>query len=165
MGVIIITALIKTFLVGIFFGTFGTTIGGLIGVNLKSDSNKFLGFILSFASGLMMAIICFELLPEAMEIGNLVVILFGTLLGIIAMIICDTLVKEKFSNKKGMNNLLKTGLIISIGLALHNIPEGLAIGTGFQTSINLGLSLAIVIAIHDVPEGIFQSRHYCKYVR
>ena len=148
MGVIIITELIKTFLIGIFFGTFGTTIGGLIGVNLKSNSNKFLGFILSFASGLMMSIICFDLIPEAMEIANLAVILLGILLGILTMIICDTLVKEKFSDKKGMNSLL------SIGLALHNIPEGLAIGTGFQASINLGLSLAIVIAIHDVPEGV-----------
>ncbi len=154
MGVIHITEIIKTFLIGIFFGTFGTTIGGLIGVNLKSNSNKFFGFILSFASGLMMAIICFDLLPEAMEIASLAVILLGILLGIFTMIICDTRVKEKFSNKKGMNSLLRTGIIISIGLALHNIPEGLAIGTGFQASINLGLSLAIVIAIHDVPEGI-----------
>lgn len=154
MGVIIITELIKTFLIGIFFGTFGTTIGGLIGVNLKSNSNKFLGFILSFASGLMMSIICFDLIPEAMEIANLAVILLGILLGILTMIICDTLVKEKFRDKKGMNSLLRTGIIISIGLALHNIPEGLAIGTGFQASINLGLSLAIVIAIHDVPEGV-----------
>ena len=89
-----------------------------------------------------------------MEIASLAVILLGILLGIFTMIICDTRVKEKFSNKKGMNSLLRTGIIISIGLALHNIPEGLAIGTGFQASINLGLSLAIVIAIHDVPEGI-----------
>lgn len=149
-----ITELIKTFLIGIFFGTFGTTIGGLIGVNLKSNSNKFLGFILSFAAGLMMAIICFDLLPEAMEIANLAIVLLGILLGILTMIICDTFVKEKFSERKEMNSLLRTGIIISIGLALHNIPEGLAIGTGFQASINLGLSLAIVIAIHDVPEGI-----------
>lgn len=154
MGVIVIIELIKTFLIGIFFGTFGTTIGGIIGVNLKSNSNKFLGFILSFASGLMMAIICFDLLPEAMNISSLAVILLGVLLGILTMITCDTVVKEKFSEKKGMNSLLRTGIIISIGLALHNIPEGLAIGTGFQASINLGLSLAIVIAIHDVPEGI-----------
>ena len=151
---LVIENILKTFLIGIFFGTFGTTIGGLIGVNLKSNSNKFLGFILSFAAGLMMSIICFDLLPEAMEISSLAVILLGILLGIITMIVCDTIVKEKFSGKKEMNSLIRTGIIISIGLALHNIPEGLAIGTGFQASLNLGLSLAIVIAIHDVPEGI-----------
>lgn len=42
--------IIKTTLVGLFFGTFGTTLGGLIGVKLKRTSNKFLSFILSLAS-------------------------------------------------------------------------------------------------------------------
>ena len=117
-----IEQILKTTLIGLFFGTFGTTIGGIIGVNVKNPSNKILGFILSFASGLMTAIICFDLLPEAMEIYSLAVILLGILLGIITMIICDTLVKEKFSGKKEMNSLLRTGIIISIGLALHNVP-------------------------------------------
>lgn len=42
--------LIKTTIIGLFFGTFGTTIGGIIGVTFKNTSNKFLGFILSLAS-------------------------------------------------------------------------------------------------------------------
>ena len=52
------------------------------------------------------------------------------------------------------NSLLKTGIIVSIGLALHNLPEGLAIGSGFGASISLGYSLAIAICLHDIPEGI-----------
>jgi len=34
--------IIKTTLVGLFFGTFGTTLGGIIGVSIKKQSNKFL---------------------------------------------------------------------------------------------------------------------------
>ena len=54
----------------------------------------------------------------------------------------------------GVNSLIKTGILVGIGLALHNFPEGLAIGSGFSASPSLGLSLALVIAFHDIPEGI-----------
>ena len=56
--------ILKTTILGLFFGTFGTTLGGIIGVIIKKNSNKFLSFILAFASGLMMSIICFDLIPE-----------------------------------------------------------------------------------------------------
>lgn len=150
--------LLKTTLLGLFFGTFGTTIGGIIGVTFKNTSNKFLSFILSFASGLMMSIICFDLIPEALGISNLGIIFMGLIFGIIAMIGCDIIVQKKFSSQKRFvgdkNTLLKTGIIVSIGLAIHNFPEGLAIGSGFEASMKLGLSLALAIALHDVPEGI-----------
>ena len=57
-------------------------------------------------------------------------------------------------NEKKKINLLKTGMIVSIGLAIHNFPEGLAIGSGYEASVRLGLSLAIAICFHDIPEGI-----------
>ena len=90
------------------------------------------------------------------------------------MIICDIFV-DKLFNKKNItadkkirnektnlnidnkNKLLKTGIIVSIGLAIHNFPEGLAIGSGFEASIKLGLSLAIAICFHDIPEGVAMS--------
>ena len=150
--------IIKTTLVGLFFGTFGTTLGGIIGVSIKKQSNKFLSFILAFASGLMMAVVCFELIPEALEISNVGNVVVGIIIGIISMIFCDLLVEKKFSNNKRLekqnNSLLKTGIIVSIGLAIHNFPEGLAIGSGFEVSIRLGLSLALAICLHDIPEGI-----------
>lgn len=154
----ILEHLVKTTLIGLFFGTFGTTLGGIIGITFKNTSNKFLSFILSLASGLMISIVCFDLVPEALEIANLPIILLGILLGVIGMIICDILVQKKFSTKvakaKTSNSLLQTGIIVSIGLALHNFPEGLAIGSGFGASIKLGYSLAVAILLHDIPEGI-----------
>ena len=183
--------IIKTTLIGLFFGTFGTTLGGIIGIKLKRTSNKFLSFILSFASGLMTAIICFELVPEALVIVSLPTVILGIMIGIILMILCDIFVDKRFNKKEKIayksyvnsknktektnssdmialrnsrqntkNNLLKTGIIVSIGLAIHNFPEGLAIGSGFEASLKLGLSLAIAICFHDIPEGIFQSRHW-----
>ena len=127
----------------------------------------------------MTAIICFELIPEALTIASLSVVLLGIITGIIMMIICDIFVDKKFNKRnitvnrntqlnikdKNKSNLLKTGIIVSIGLAIHNFPEGLAIGSGFEASLKLGLSLAIAICFHDIPEGILQSRHQWKYAR
>lgn len=150
--------LLETTLLGLFFGTFGTTLGGILGILLKKPSKKILGFILSLASGLMTAIVCFELVPEALEISSIYNVLIGIIFGIICMIFCDLFVEKKFKKSNSIlrnkNSLLKTGIIVSIGLAIHNFPEGLAIGSGFEASVKLGYSLAIAIALHDIPEGI-----------
>lgn len=139
---------------GLFFGMVGTTLGGVLGAIFKVKSNKFLSFILEFAAGLMTAVICFDLIPEALEIVSITLCIFGVLLGVISMIFCDKLVNKVYSKKENENSLLKTGIIICIGLAIHNFPEGLAIGSGFDASQKLGLSLAIAIALHDIPEGM-----------
>ena len=128
--------LLKTTLVGLFFGTFGTTIGGIIGVSLKHNSNKFLSVILQFAAGLMMSIICFDLIPEAIQLSNIIISIIGILIGVAIMIICDNFVETKCTVRSN-NTLLNTGIIVGIGLALHNFPEGLAIGSGFGASIKL----------------------------
>lgn len=103
-----------------------------------------------------MSIICFDLIPESLGLANILTVVIGICIGIIAMIFCDLLVDTKFSKKESLktNNLLKTGIIVSIGLAIHNFPEGLAIGSGFEASTKLGIGLAIAICLHDIPEGI-----------
>lgn len=130
--------LLKTTLIGLFFGTFGTTLGGIIGITWKNNSDRFLSFILQFAAGLMMAIICFDLIPEALEISGIINTILGVICGVIVMVFCDNIVKTKHTRSTN-SSLLNTGIIVGIGLALHNFPEGLAIGSGFGASIKLRL--------------------------
>ena len=147
--------ILHTTLLGLFFGTFGTTLGGITGCLFNKVSNKFLSIILSFASGLMMAVISFDLIPKALEISNIINVIIGIIFGILMMMICEILVETKFKGKQlNSNSLLKTGIIVSIGLAIHNFPEGLAIGSGFDVSTKLGIGLATAICLHDIPEGI-----------
>ena len=143
----------RTTLIGLFFGMFGTTIGGILGSLFEIKSNKKLSFILEFSAGLMLSIICFELIPESLKISDISSSLIGILFGVFCMIFCDSRIK-KINKYKGNNNLLTTGIVIGLGLAIHNFPEGLAIGSGFGASIKLGLSLAIAICFHGIPEGI-----------
>lgn len=144
---------------GLLFGIIGTSFGGFIGAFFKVSSNKYLSFTLEFAAGLMTSIICFDLIPESLEIIDITPCILGILSGILTMIFCNKIVtlysinSTNFNNKKH-SSLFQTGIIIALGLAIHNFPEGLAIGAGFETSNTLGLKLAIAIALHDIPEGI-----------
>lgn len=152
--------LLRVTLLGLFFGTFGTTIGGIVGITFRNPSNKILSFILSLAAGLMTAIVSFDLIPEALNISSVMSVIIGIILGILCMVICNKIVDKKFNDtncsdiKERKNELLRAGIITSIGVAIHNFPEGLAIGSGFGASLGLGYSLAIAICIHDIPEGI-----------
>ena len=149
--------ILKIAIVGLISGITGTGIGGLIAFFVgKNVSNRLLSTILEFSAGLMTAVVCFELIPEAVEIAGLNLTMIGVTLGILVIIIIDDCVKQLDLLKatKGNSNLLRAGILVSIGLALHNLPEGFAVGSGFEASVKLGITLTLIIAIHDIPEGI-----------
>jgi ZIP family zinc transporter len=46
------------------------------------------------------------------------------------------------------------GVFVLIGIGLHNLPEGLAIGSALVENQRMALSLALLMLVHDVPEGV-----------
>lgn len=144
---IIVITIIGTLVCGI-----GTTTGAILATSFKKSNTVIMSSIIAVAGGLMLSIVAFDLIPEAILKGGLGYTLMGIVIGVIFVTIIDvTLPHTVFFGKA--NNGLKTGLILAIGLAAHNFPEGLAIGSGFMGTVALGLELCIVIGVHDIPEG------------
>ncbi|KXG76242.1 ZIP family metal transporter [Thermotalea metallivorans] len=148
--------IIKITLIGLAVGMMGTGMGGLIAFVMKNPSRKFLSFVLGCSSGLMLSIVCFDLLPEAFELGRLSIGILGIGAGVLMIVGIDERLSaggnyEGFLSKE---SFVKTGMLLGLGIALHNFPEGLAIGSGFMAAKRLGMGISIVIGLHNIPEGI-----------
>ena len=140
---------------GLISGCLGALLGGVIGLVINSNSKKTYASILEFTAGLMLAVVCFTLIPEAMQISNISICIIGYLIGIFIMVILDKIITIKETDIFDMpsNKGYMLGIMVAISIAIHNFPEGLAIGSGYEVSTALGLSLFIAIAFHDIPEG------------
>jgi zinc transporter, ZIP family len=140
-------------LLGSTVSLIGTMIGASLGIIVKKPSNKFLGATIGFAGGLMLSIVVFDLIPEAMTNWSFIGTLIFCLLGILTIVLIDT--KLNLSNTSfGKNKHLKVAFMAALGLMLHNLPEGVIMGCGFVAGQSLGLKMSLIIAIHDIPEGI-----------
>ena len=156
-----------------FAGIVGMGLGGLIAAMLGNVSPNTMCGMLSFAGGVMISIVCFELVPEGIELGGMTVAIFGLIFGVILIMVfhqlLDLLTAKKGDNledhiaKVGLHRenkfignprLLKSGIIMLVAIALHNLPEGIAIGAAGTHDIGLGVVLAIIIMLHCIPEGI-----------
>jgi zinc transporter, ZIP family len=160
-------------------GIIGTGLGGLIGIFLGKKTERTISMVLTFASGIMVSIALFDLMPEASDISGPLITALGVLVGVAVIFAFnysidkatqrakkkvkthDTLKslhhQEKLIITKAKTNstsLLRAGFIMLIAISLHNIPEGMAIGSSGAVSINLSATLAILLALHNIPEGM-----------
>ena len=128
--------------VGTLAGILGTGLGGLIAFFINNPSKRWLSTILSISAGLMLGVVCFDLLPRSFELGSFGVGLLGTLIGVISMAILQEVLSKNTDRgvvRARSKNHSRTGILIGIGIALHNFPEGLAIGVGFTSFQSFGL--------------------------
>lgn len=135
-------------------------IGGVIGILFKKENKKFISFVLGFAAGVMIGISFFELLPESIESTGFIRAGIAFFVGAGIMFAIDSLVPHEYIgqkeriNEKTDKKLLKTGIFIALGIAIHNFPEGMAVFYSTIYDFRLGVTIAVAVAIHNIPEGI-----------
>jgi len=162
--------LLRIVLIAFGAGVVGSLVGGIIGVIVKKPSKTYISLLLGFAAGAMLGVSLFELLPESFQEGGIWPTLIGTLLGVVFVFGVGLLSKEKNESeiictetpqgevcqktitKSDKRKLKRMGITIFIAMALHSLPEGLAIGAGEY--LGIGLLLGVVFFLHFVPEGL-----------
>ena len=138
-----------------------TVLGSFIYLSNYLCNKKFIGFFLGLSAGVMIFLSFVELLPYSINSlgflsANLFFFLGVVLMALIDFIIPHQYLEEKICPKQNVidRRLLSAGLVVTIGLIIHNFPEGIAVFLSSFTSTRLGILLAIAIAIHNIPEGI-----------
>lgn len=147
-------------------GCIGTGIGGVVGALFKKDSSKVVSLLLSFAGGVMLAVVCFDLMQEALrpneeETVPFYIVVIFVLVGYLLVQLLNYFI-DKHSNKeiehvdenhpKTHDNLDE--LIHSDHLNHHK-------GNNSKLFV-AGLIMAIVIALHNLPEGMVIGASYAK---
>ena len=134
-----------------------TGLGGVLLALFGELSMRTYDSLLGFAAGVMTAVATLGLVRQAMATGNILVVLAGIAAGALALFLFDRALPhehEPLTFECTNPIAYRRGLMLLAAMTLHNIPEGLAVGTGFAAEPRLGLLLALAIALHNIPEGV-----------
>lgn len=142
----------KALIAGLFTWTI-TTLGAMLIIFFKKNSNKVLAISLALSAGIMLSASIFSLINPAIEEATKLnqptwlIISLGLLLGSLFIYIID---KDHNENKTKL---------MFISITMHNIPEGAAVGIAFgmlkyNTSLlSAAICLTIAIGLQNFPEG------------
>lgn len=138
-----------------------TVVGSLIFLSRHFCKRKFIGFFLGLSAGVMIYLSFMELLPHAIDNIGLLKANIYFFAGIVVMAVIDFLLphhylEERVCRKYNVvdRRLLSTGFVVTMGLMIHNFPEGMAVFLSSFTDLKLGIMLAFAVAVHNIPEGV-----------
>lgn len=141
-------------LLGIYVGVVPVILGMLWYPFMRRMARKWMDAILALTVGLLVFLFVDTLL-EALELAEAVpgafqgvpLVLLGTLL--------TTGVLLAVGQRRGGRSPLGVAALIALGIGLHNLGEGLAIGAAFATgAAALGSFLVVGFTLHNVTEGV-----------
>ena len=160
MGVIA-TLLMTTFLAGVV----GTGVGGLIGAMLQKNSNRTVSLLLSFAGGVMLSVVCCDLVIESIEtnVGVLIVIL-AIAVGVTVTYLLNYLIDRKTNPEVPHIDEKHPKTADDLDELIHSdhLEQHYANNDGKLSLFIAGVVMACAIALHNVPEGMTIGASYAS---
>ena len=146
-------------------GVGGTGVGGLVGALLQKDSNKVVSLLLSFAGGIMLGVVCFDLVPEAIETNAGLALVIGSVaLGVAVIYLLNYLI-DRNTNPEVPHidkNHPKTADDLDELIHYDHVEVHYAHKDNKLALFVAGMVMACAIALHNVPEGMTIGASYAS---
>jgi len=149
-------ATLGAFLLSLIAGL-GTGLGGVLVLTLGRVSDRVVCFSMGFASGVMLLVSFNNLFLEAQALVTHFLLIVTFSLGVLIIAALDLILPHVELTAKDTGpktKIYRAGLLIAMGITLHNLPEGFAVAAGYTYMPRLGLIIAVAIALHNIPEGV-----------
>ena len=146
-------------------GVLGTGLGGLIGALLQKDSNRTVSLLLSFAGGVMLSVVCFDLVVEAIDTNaGIFTVILAIALGVAITYVLNYLIDRKTSPELPHidENHPKTADDLDELIHSDHLEHHYAQHDNKLSLFVAGLVMACAIALHNVPEGMTIGASYAS---
>ena len=146
-------------------GVAGTGLGGLIGALLQKDSNRTVSLLLSFAGGVMLSVVCFDLITEAIETNaGLAVVIGAIALGVIVIYLLNHLIDRKTNSEVPHIDANHPSTADDLDELIHSdhLEQHYAKKDSKFGLFIAGIIMACAIALHNVPEGMTIGASYAN---
>ncbi|AHK42458.1 MULTISPECIES: metal transporter [Ensifer] len=141
-------------LVGIIVGIVPVAVGLMFYPLLRGVGQAGMAFLLSLTIGLL-AFLLIDASAEALELASQAAAIFQGPVMVVLAGLGSFLLLMAIGRRGGVPTGLALSTYIALGIGLHNLGEGLAIGAAFAAgSAGLGTFLVLGFALHNVTEGI-----------
>lgn len=136
-----------------------TGLGALALPFLRQFNPPRMGRMMAFAAGVMMAAAIGSLLWPSFAAARLPVALdawLGMALGAGAIHLLDRAFPHLHAAPQSQEMALPVNALwlMVVAIAVHNLPEGFAVGAGFSGDTQLGWMTALSIGLQNIPEGL-----------
>ena len=133
---------------------FSTMIGGIVAVKYR----RVLPYFFAFASGSLISIAFFDILPESLSIASSIDLPVRTVLTVVVIsyliysFLEKVLLTHHYDENDEHGHIM--GPIGASSLVIHSFLDGVAIGTAYAVNPSVGLIVAFAVIFHDFTDGI-----------
>lgn len=154
-------------LLGGLAGFVSTTLGAIPALLIKKLQQRTEDVMLGAAAGMMLAATSFSLILPGLEAGinltghmvwSATLVVTGMTIGVLLMLGLEALTPHEHFKLgpcgPGHERYARVWLFV-FAIALHNLPEGMAVGFGFSRGdLTVGIPLTLAISLQNLPEGL-----------